>query len=78
MPTKEIRRHLEMDTLRKQKKKLIRAASSEETNGLLVIWPQLKARHSALSKAESARKKRIIRDPSQLQDSSSTNQSLEL
>ncbi|GFO06763.1 reverse transcriptase [Plakobranchus ocellatus] len=51
-----------MDTLRKQKRKLkkqIRAASSEETNGLLVIWRQLKAKHSALSRAESARKKRI-------------------
>ncbi|GFN79043.1 polyprotein, partial [Plakobranchus ocellatus] len=52
----------------------IRAASSEETNGLLVIWRQLKARHSALSRAESARKKhsqnrknqeRFIRDPFQ-------------
>ncbi|GFN86922.1 polyprotein [Plakobranchus ocellatus] len=51
-----------MGTLRKQKKKLkklSRAASSEETNGLLVIWRQLKlkARHSALSRSESARKK---------------------
>ncbi|GFO39075.1 polyprotein [Plakobranchus ocellatus] len=66
-----------MDTLRKQKRRLkkqIRAASSEETNGLLVIWRQLKARHSALSRAESARKKRsqkrknqerFIRDPFQ-------------
>ncbi|GFO38405.1 polyprotein [Plakobranchus ocellatus] len=44
------------------------------TNGLLVIWRQLKARHSALSRAESARKKRsqkrknqesFIRDPFQ-------------
>ncbi|GFO34505.1 LOW QUALITY PROTEIN: polyprotein [Plakobranchus ocellatus] len=43
-------------------------------NGLLVIWRQLKARHSALSRAESARKKRsqkrknqerFIRDPFQ-------------
>ncbi|GFN88310.1 reverse transcriptase [Plakobranchus ocellatus] len=66
-----------MDTLRKQKRKLkkqIRAASSVETNGLLVIWRQLKARHSALSRAEPARKKRsqkrknqerFIRDPFQ-------------
>ncbi|GFO15725.1 polyprotein [Plakobranchus ocellatus] len=46
----------------------------EETNGLLVIWRQLKARHSAFSRAESARKKRshkrknqecFIRDPFQ-------------
>ncbi|GFO32151.1 reverse transcriptase [Plakobranchus ocellatus] len=71
------RRHLEVDTLRKQKRKLkkqIKAASSEETNGLLVIWRQLKARHSALSRVESARKKRsqkrknqkrFIRDPFQ-------------
>ncbi|GFO33352.1 polyprotein [Plakobranchus ocellatus] len=66
-----------MHSLLKQKRKLkkqIRAASSEEANGLLVIWRQLKARHSALSRAESARKKRsrkrknqerFIRDPFQ-------------
>ncbi|GFO35004.1 major egg antigen [Plakobranchus ocellatus] len=76
-PPQRSRRHLEMDTLRKQKRKLkkqIRAASSEETNGLLVIWRQLKARHSALSRAQSARKKRsqkrknqerFIKDPFQ-------------
>ncbi|GFO06503.1 reverse transcriptase [Plakobranchus ocellatus] len=76
-PPQRSRRQLEMDTLRKQKRKLkkqIRAASSEETNGLLAIWRQLKARHSALSRAESARKKRsqrrknqecFIRDPFQ-------------
>ncbi|GFO33247.1 prominin-1-a-like [Plakobranchus ocellatus] len=76
-PPQKSRRQLEMDTLRKQKRKLkkqLRAASSEETNGLLVIWRQLKARHSALSRAESARKKRsqkrknqerFIRDPFQ-------------
>ncbi|GFN92758.1 reverse transcriptase [Plakobranchus ocellatus] len=76
-PPQRSRRQLEMDTLRKQKKKLkkqIRAASSEETNGLLVIWRQLKARHLALRRAESARKKRsqkrknqerFIRDPFQ-------------
>ncbi|GFN80460.1 reverse transcriptase [Plakobranchus ocellatus] len=76
-PPQRSRRQLEMDTLREQKRKLkkqIRAASSEETNGLLVIWRQLKARHSALSRAESARKKRsqkrknqerFIRDPFQ-------------
>ncbi|GFO06794.1 reverse transcriptase [Plakobranchus ocellatus] len=70
-----------MDTLRKQKRKLkkqIKAASSEETNGLLVIWRQLKARHSALSRAESARKKRSQKRKNQerfisLQDSSSSN-----
>ncbi|GFN84934.1 reverse transcriptase [Plakobranchus ocellatus] len=76
-PPQRSRRQLEMDTLRKQKRKLkkqIRAASSEETNGLLAIWRQLKARHSALSRTESARKKRsqmrknqerFIRDPFQ-------------
>ncbi|GFO49776.1 reverse transcriptase [Plakobranchus ocellatus] len=75
MPTTEKQRQLEMDTLRKQKRKLkkdTKAASSEETNGLLVIWRQLKARQSALSRAKSARKKRsqkrknqirFIRDP---------------
>ncbi|GFO30698.1 reverse transcriptase [Plakobranchus ocellatus] len=76
-PAQRSRRQLEMDNLRKQKRKLkkqIRAASSEETNGLLVIWHQVKARHSALSRAESVRKKRsqkrknqehFIRDPFQ-------------
>ncbi|GFN94043.1 reverse transcriptase [Plakobranchus ocellatus] len=76
-PPQRSRRQLEMDTLRKQKRKLkkqIRAASSEEMNGPLVIWRQLKARHSALSRAESAREKRsqkrknqerFIRDPFQ-------------
>ncbi|GFN87087.1 reverse transcriptase [Plakobranchus ocellatus] len=76
-PPQRSRKKLEMDTLRKQKRKLkkqIRAASSEETNGLLAIWRELKARHSALSRAESARKKRsqkrknqerFIRDPFQ-------------
>ncbi|GFN73755.1 reverse transcriptase [Plakobranchus ocellatus] len=76
-PPQRRRRQLEMDILHKQnrkRKKQIRAASSEETDGLLVIWRQLKARHSALSRAESARKKRsqkrknqerFIRDPFQ-------------
>ncbi|GFO39305.1 reverse transcriptase [Plakobranchus ocellatus] len=76
-PPQRSRRQLEMDTLRKQKRKLkkqIKAARSEETNGLLAIWRQLKRRHSALSRAESARKKRsqkrkkqerFIRDPFQ-------------
>ncbi|GFO08995.1 reverse transcriptase [Plakobranchus ocellatus] len=76
-PPQRSRRQLEMDNLCKQKRKLkkqIRAASSEETNGLLVIWRQVKARHSALSRAESDRKKRsqkrknqehFIRDPFQ-------------
>ncbi|GFO40952.1 reverse transcriptase [Plakobranchus ocellatus] len=76
-PPQRSRRQLEIDTLRKQKRKLkkqIRAASSEETNGLLVIWRQLTAVHSALSRAEPARKKRsqkrknqerFMRDPFQ-------------
>ncbi|GFO20051.1 reverse transcriptase [Plakobranchus ocellatus] len=76
-PPQRSRRQLEMDTLRKQKRKLkkqIKSESIEETNGLLVIWRQLKTRHSALSRAESARKKcsqkrknqeRFIRDPFQ-------------
>ncbi|GFO14906.1 reverse transcriptase [Plakobranchus ocellatus] len=60
-PPQKSKRQLEMDTLSKQSRKLkkqIRAANSEKTNGLLVIWRQLKARHSALSRAESVRKKR--------------------
>ncbi|GFN79315.1 reverse transcriptase [Plakobranchus ocellatus] len=88
-PPKRSRRQLEMDTLRKKNRKLkkqIRAASSEEMNGLLVIWRQLKARHLALSRAESARKKpsqkrknqeRFIRDPFQFEDTSSNNPSPE-
>ncbi|GFN99521.1 reverse transcriptase [Plakobranchus ocellatus] len=60
-PPQRSRRQLEIDTLRKQKRKLkkqIKAASSEEMNGLLNIWHQLKAKHSALTRAESTRKKR--------------------
>ncbi|GFN77391.1 mitogen-activated protein kinase [Plakobranchus ocellatus] len=67
-PPQRSKRQLEMDTLRKLKRKLkkqIRALSSEETNGLLVIWRQLKARHSALSRAESAGKKRSQKRKSQ-------------
>ncbi|GFR86103.1 ATP synthase mitochondrial F1 complex assembly factor 1 [Elysia marginata] len=52
----------------------MKAANSEEKKGLQEIWQHLKARHSALSRAESARKKRsqkrknqerFLRDPFQ-------------
>ncbi|GFR89638.1 reverse transcriptase [Elysia marginata] len=76
-PPKRSRRQCEMDKLRKQKrnlKKQMKAANSEEKKGLQEIWQHLKARHSALSRAESARKKRsqkrknqerFLRDPFQ-------------
>ncbi|GFS04726.1 reverse transcriptase [Elysia marginata] len=53
----------------------MKAANSEEKKGIQEIWQHLKARHSALSRAESARKKRsqkrktqerFLRDPFQL------------
>ncbi|GFR65403.1 reverse transcriptase [Elysia marginata] len=76
-PPKRSRRQCEMDKLRKQKrnlKKQMKAANSEEKKGLQEIWQHLKAKHSALSRAESARKKRnqkrknqerFLRDPFQ-------------
>ncbi|GFR82829.1 reverse transcriptase [Elysia marginata] len=76
-PPKRSRRQCKMDKLRKQKrnlKKQMKAANSEEKKGLQEIWQHLKARHSALSRAESARKKRsqkrknqerFLRDPFQ-------------
>ncbi|GFR85033.1 reverse transcriptase [Elysia marginata] len=76
-PPKRSRRQCKMNKLRKQKrnlKKQILVANSEEKKGLQEIWQHLKARHSALSRAESARKKhsqkrknqeRFLRDPFQ-------------
>ncbi|GFR70065.1 reverse transcriptase [Elysia marginata] len=55
------RRQYEMDTLRKQKrnlKKQMKAANSEEKKILQEIKQRLKVRHSALSRAGFARKKR--------------------
>ena len=76
-PPRRSRRQLEMDTLRKRKrnlKKQMKTANNDEKKGLQEIWQHLKARHSALSRAESARKKRsqkrknqerFLRDPFQ-------------
>ena len=58
---KKSRRQREMETLRKQKKNLrkqMKSATEEEKNELQELWRGLKARHSALSRAESARKRR--------------------
>eukprot|EP00745_Piridium_sociabile_P006709 TRINITY_DN14328_c0_g1_i1.p3 TRINITY_DN14328_c0_g1~~TRINITY_DN14328_c0_g1_i1.p3 ORF type:complete len:116 (+),score=27.67 TRINITY_DN14328_c0_g1_i1:233-580(+) len=67
-----------MDNIRKRKrnlKKQMKAASELEKQGLEKLWKDLKAKHSALSKAESARKRRskkkktqdcFFRDPFQL------------
>ena len=57
-----------MDALRKKKKSLkkrMKNACEEERRGLQVIWRDLKARHSALSRAESNRKKRSQRKRNQ-------------
>ena len=58
------RRQLKMEELRVKKKNLrkqIKAASEAERQGLEQIWQDLKIKHSALSKAESARKKKSKR-----------------
>ena len=58
---KKSRRQREMEILRKQKKNLrkqMNPATGEEKNGLQELWRCLKARHSALSRAESTRKRR--------------------
>ena len=50
-----------METLSTQKKNLkkqIKTATQEEKRGLHKLWRGLKARHSALSRAETARKRR--------------------
>ena len=50
-----------METLRKQKKNFriqMKSATGEEKSGLHELWRCLKAKHSALSRAESARKRR--------------------
>ena len=60
-PPQKSRRQREMDNIRKEKrnlKKQMKAASEFEKQGLQEIFDVLKAKHSALSKAESARKKR--------------------
>ena len=55
------RRQREMETLRKQKKTLkkqIKTATEEEKRGLHELWRGSMARHSALSRAKTARKRR--------------------
>ena len=83
---KKSRRQREMETLRKQKKNLMKqmkSATEEEKNGLQELWRGSKARHSPLSRVESARKrevkrKRTRRTPTKthlsLQDNPSSNQ----
>ena len=79
---KKTRRQREMKTQRKQKKNLrkqMKSATEEEKNGLQELWRGLKARHSALSRAESTRKRKRTRNAStkthfSLQDNSSSNQ----
>ena len=49
-----------METLRKQKKNLrkqIKSATEEEKSQLQELWQGLKAKHSVLNRAESARKR---------------------
>ena len=74
---KKNRRQVKMEELRRQKKGIkrqMRTASEAEKRGLLEVWKQLKAQHSALSKAERLRRQkrarrmeqeRFFRDPYQ-------------
>ena len=63
-PPRKNRRQREMEALRKRKKNLkrqMKTATTEEQIGLKSIWRDLQARHTALSRAESARKKRSLK-----------------
>ena len=63
-PVQKNRRQRQMEDLRNQKrhlKKLARTARPEEKEGYLKLWKDLKEKHSALSKAERASKKRRTR-----------------
>ena len=69
-PPKKNRRQREMETLRKRKKNLkrqMKTATEEQKDGLKSIWRDLQARHTALSRAESARKKRSLKKKKQEQ-----------
>ncbi|GFN86014.1 reverse transcriptase [Plakobranchus ocellatus] len=62
-----------MEILGKQKrnpKTQMKATPVEEQTGLQALWRDLKARHSALSRAESARKRRNQRISSKTRFSS--------
>ena len=63
LPQKSRRQRL-METIRIQKKNLrkqMKTASDAERQGLQDLWQDLKSKHSALSKAEAARKKKSKR-----------------
>ena len=65
---KKSRRQCEMETLQKQKKNLrkqMKSVTEEEKNRLQELWRGLKARHSALSRVESARKRRSLKEKNQ-------------
>ena len=67
LPQKSRRKRM-MEKLRLQKKNLrkqMKTATEAEKQGLQDLWQDLKARHSALSKAESARKKKSKRKKTQ-------------
>ena len=67
-PVVKSRRQRKMDILRAQKrslKKRMKVASDIEKEGLRVLWEELRIKHSALSKAEAARKKRSKRKKTQ-------------
>ena len=67
-PPQKSRRQKEMETIRSKKKSLkkqMKSASPHEKEGLERLWRDLKAKHNALSKAESARKKRSKRKKTQ-------------
>ena len=67
-PPKKSRRQKEMDKIRIQKKNLkkqMKNALPNEKHGLEKLWKDLKAKHSALGKAESARKRKSKRKKTQ-------------
>ena len=63
-PPQKSRRQREMENIRKQKRSLkiqIKKAPVNEKRGLEKLWQDLKTKHSALSKAETLRKRRSKR-----------------
>ena len=60
-PPQKSRRQQQMESIRREKRKLkkrMKTASEFEKQGLLELWKDLKAKHNALSKVESARRRK--------------------
>ena len=80
-PAQKNRRQRKMTELRNQKrhlKKLAHKATPEQKEGYLKLWNDLREKHSALSKAERARKKRHERKKPRIDSSKNPSSMLEV